>query len=261
MNVSGNIKLYSAILIILTIFCFAAVILFVPPIHQSLNYHQFSDTREIFGIPNFMNVISNILFCLVSISGFVSLQHKWKDNKLSGKEAIVFLIIFIGIFLTGIGSSYYHWNPDNANLVWDRLPMTIVFMSLLSLTIMEKVDLKIGFWLLAPLIIFGIWTVWYWHLTDDLRLYGLVQFYSMFLIVAILCFFHNPYPPLKLYVWMLVFYCIAKGLEYFDASIYTLSGFISGHSLKHIAAAISAYCIVLMLNDGILFREIYEKKK
>ncbi|EKD71498.1 MAG: hypothetical protein ACD_46C00179G0001 [uncultured bacterium] len=166
MNVSRQLKYSGIILMMFSLFCFAATLLFVPPIHQWANYHQFSDTREIFGIPNFMDVISNILFCLVGMLGFLSLKQKWKEKKLIRAEFLVFFTIFIGIFLTGIGSAYYHWNPSNANLVWDRIPMTIVFMSLLSLTIMEKVDFNIGFWLLVPLLIFGISTVWYWHWTD-----------------------------------------------------------------------------------------------
>lgn len=235
---------------VLSILSLFAVLLFMPPIHQWPEYNQFSDTREAFGIPNFWNVISNVLFCLVSVAGVMSLRHKLEAKRLSVKEAVVFLTIFIGIFLTGIGSAYYHLNPNNVTLVWDRIPMTIVFMSLLSLTIMEKIYFNVGFFLLPPLLIFGVTSVWYWCWTDDLRLYGFVQFYSIFLVICILYFFKKPYPPLAAYVWMFIFYGIAKGFEMLDMSVYGLSGgMISGHMLKHVAAAISAYWIVVMLNS------------
>ncbi len=168
----------------------------------------------------------------------------------------------MGIFMTGIGSAYYHWSPDNDTLVWDRLPMTIVFMSLLSLTIMARIDFKLGFWLLIPLIIFGIFSVLYWHWTEllgrgDLRLYGIAQFYTIFLIIFILCFFPKSYPPLKIYVGMFIFYGLAKLFEHFDLAIYRLGEIVSGHTLKHIFAAVSTYGVVVMLKyRAQLFHEV-----
>ena len=245
-------KLYLSILTVLTLAIFIAVFAFVPRIPQWSSYHQFSDVRKVAGIPNFANVISNILFILVSIIGFLSLWRQWKNKNLTGKEAIIFLTLFIGVFMTGIGSAYYHWSPDNDSLVWDRLPMTIVFMSLLSLTIMERVDFKLGFWLLIPLIIFGIFSVFYWHWTEllgrgDLRLYAIAQFYTVFLIMAILYLFPKSYPPLKIYIGMFIIYGFAKLFEHFDLTIYRMGGVVSGHTLKHIFAAISTYGAVMML--------------
>jgi len=223
---------------------------FIPRVPQSSSYHHFADIRKIWGIPNFWNVISNIPFLLVSILGFVSIQKQRKSNNLAAKEAIVFLIIFIGVLFTSFGSAYYHWFPNNDSLVWDRIPITIVFMSLLSLTIMERINFNVGFGLLLPLIAVGTFSVVYWHWTElsgqgDIRLYGLVQFYSIFLIVLILFLFPKPYPPLKIYIGMFVFYILAKIFEYFD---FMIDGLISGHTLKHLCAAVSACFIVTMLN-------------
>jgi Ceramidase len=246
-------KLYLSILTLLTLAIFIAVFAFVPRIPQWSSYHQFSDVRKIAGIPNFANVVSNMFFVLVSIFGFLSLWRQWQNKNLAGKEAIVFLTLFIGVFMTGFGSAYYHWSPDNDSLVWDRLPMTIVFMSLLSLTIMERVDFKLGFWLLIPLVLLGIFSVLYWHWTEltgrgDLRLYGIAQFYTIFLIIAILYLFPKSYPPLKIYLGMFIFYGLAKLFENFDLTIYRMGGLVSGHTLKHIFAAISTYGAVIMLN-------------
>ncbi len=134
-------KLYLSILAVLTLAIFITVFAFMPRIPQWSGYHQFSDVRTIASIPNFANVISNIPFILVSILGFLSLWQQWQNKNLTGKEVIVFLTLFMGVFMTGMGSAYYHWLPNNNSLVWDRLPMTIVFMSLLSLTIMVRVRL------------------------------------------------------------------------------------------------------------------------
>lgn len=241
-----------AMLIALTFIILLLVYLLTSPIPQWNSYHQFADTRKIWGIPNFWNVFSNIPFFLVSILGLLSLVQQWPKNNLSGKEAIVFLILFLGIFLTGIGSSYYHWAPDNTRLVWDRIPITIVFMSLLSLTIMERINLTWGFLLLFPLIFMGVGSVLYWNWTElsghgDVRLYGLVQFYTMFLMVIILFLFPKSYPPLNAYLGMFGFYILAKFFEYFDWEMYRWTGYAGGHMLKHVFAAISAYFIVIIL--------------
>lgn len=247
-------KVAGIIFIVLIVISLVAIFYFIPPMAQSVSYHQFADTRQVFGIPNFYNVFSNVFFIIVGLLGFQALHRQWKNHVLSGKEAIVFLTTFIGVFLVGFGSSYYHWMPNNDTLVWDRLPMTIVFMSLLSLTLMERVNTKLGFWLLAPLIAFGIFSVLYWHWTEvlgrgDIRLYGLAQFYTMFLIIAILCIFHKPYPPLKIYIAMFIFYALAKVFESYDLAIYNCGHVVSGHTLKHIFAAISTYWVVVMVNS------------
>ncbi|MCL9682657.1 ceramidase domain-containing protein [Legionella maioricensis] len=249
-SIANKPKFAGVLFIVLTSIITLMVYLFTPRIPQWESYHQFADVRQIWGIPHFWNVVSNIPFLLVSILGFISLQKQWKNNNLTAKEAIVFFILFFGVFLIGIGSSYYHWAPDNDRLVWDRIPITIVFMSLLSLTVMERINSNLGFRLLTPFIALGIFSVLYWYWTElsgqgDLRLYGLVQFYSIFLIVFILFFFPCSYPPLKSYVWMIVFYGVAKIFEHYDPMIY---GLISGHTLKHLCAAISTYFIVIMLN-------------
>ena len=197
-----------------------------------------------------MNVVSIYHFYSESF-GLLSLRRQWKINLLE-KEVVVFSVVYWN-FLIGVGSSYYHWSPDNS-LMWDRIPMTIVFMSLLSLTLMERINLHLGFWLLVPLIAFGIFSVFYWHWTEllgrgDLRLYGLVQFYSMVLIVTVLYLFPKSYPPLKAYIWMFIFYGIAKILEGLDLTIYGLDEFVSGHTLKHIFAALSTYGAIIILNN------------
>lgn len=37
---------------------------------------------------------------------------------------------FIGVAAVGIGSSYYHLKPNDARLVWDRLPVSFVVRAL-----------------------------------------------------------------------------------------------------------------------------------
>lgn len=122
---------------LLTILCIAGVFL-IKPIPQSLAYHHFADGREFWGIPNFANVISNLPFLLTGIIGLMLLP-KAKANK---SILVTYSCLFVGILLTGFGSAYYHYSPDNNSLVYDRIPMTIVFMSFLAATVSERINEK-----------------------------------------------------------------------------------------------------------------------
>jgi hypothetical protein len=147
------------------LFGFAAIsllaLLLVPPIPQPQSYHSFADQWMLFGIPNFWNVVSNLPFILVGAIGLFRVR--------SNLSASTF---FLGVFLTGIGSSYYHWRPDDIGLFWDRLPMALAFMAALAYVIEERIDERVGQMLLWPLILLGIVSLLVWIRTDDLRLYA-----------------------------------------------------------------------------------------
>lgn len=219
------------------------------PIPQDINYHNFTDTREILSISNFWNVVSNVIFIFVGFAGLYKLSISAKLNTLSEMN-IAYILLFFGVFLVGFGSGYYHLTPDNQSLVWDRLPMTIAFMALFSIIISEFISVPIGKKLLMPLILAGIVSVLYWHFTEvqgkgDLRLYALVQFYPMLAIPIIIICFHSRCSHVRGYWWVLVAYFVAKLFEHFDAEIYNTLGLISGHALKHIAAATGMYILLL----------------
>jgi len=218
------------------------------PVPQSAAYHDFADKRRLLGVPNCLNVITNLAFLITGIIGLLQLNKSSGGSKLN----IIYTFLFSGIFLTGLGSGYYHWHPDNNTLVFDRIPMTIVFMSLLSATVAESIDLKMGSILLFPLLLVGTGSVLLWHYTElrgagDLRLYGLVQFYPVLFIPFILLAFpsatpvNNGWRQLALAV---VWYITAKFCERYDQQIYAVTHLISGHSLKHLAAAISTWYLV-----------------
>jgi Ceramidase len=187
------------ILLLLTAVAVAGVFA-IPHIPQSAGYHEFCDTRAFAGIPNFGNVISNLPFVIIGFVGLLSV----KKSAAPGNIAVIYIFLFTGIVLTGFGSAYYHEYPDNNTLVFDRLPMTLVFMSLLAAIIAESIDPKIGALALPPLLLTGIASVLWWHYTEsagsgDLRLYVLVQYYPMILIPAILILFP---PPAGRLSWM-----------------------------------------------------------
>ena len=139
----------------------AVVMLFVPTIPQSQSYHAFADQRTLLGIPNFWNVISNVPFVVIGAIGWL----RYRDDPAT-------FVLFTGICLTGFGSAYYHWNPTDDTLFWDRLPMTLGFMAILAGIVAERIDAKAGALLLWPLLGFGLFSLLWWRWHDDLRLYA-----------------------------------------------------------------------------------------
>lgn len=218
------------------------------PIPQNPSYHEFSDTIIIFGIPNALNVLSNLPFLLVGILGVWKIREL-KSNSVIIENRIAYQILFFAIALVAFGSGYYHLWPENNTLLWDRLPMTLAFMSLFSIVISEFISIRWGSYLLFPLLISGLMSVTYWHFTElngigDLRWYGLVQFYPMLAIPVILVLFPPSFTKKSAFWWVIFAYFLAKILEYYDHFFHSLLSVISGHSLKHIVAAIGLYVLV-----------------
>jgi hypothetical protein len=231
------------------------VIFFTPPIPQSEAYHNFADQRTMLGISNFLNSISNLPFLFIGLlgvgfvlrgtsgvhSGFVERSERWP-----------YLMFFLAVALTAFGSTWYHLRPNDQTLVWDRLPMSVGFMSLVSAITCERISVKAGIRLLIPLILFGAASVIYWNVTQanghgDLRPYALAQFGSLLVLLLLVALFPPRYTRGADLIVSLSFYGLAKILEAADRPIYSVGGIVSGHTLKHLAAAVSAYWILRML--------------
>src|SRR4029077_136268 len=147
--------------LIIAIVGVAVLALFLlPPIAQDSAYHNFADQRAFWGTPNFWNVMSNLPFLLVAIWGLRTLrsQSAFQQNW----ERTAYCLLLTGVAFVAFGSAYYHLAPDDSALFWDRLPMTIAFMSLLASTIGERINMKAGQLLLPPLIAMGAASVLYW---------------------------------------------------------------------------------------------------
>lgn len=231
-----------------TLLAVVAFFVLVPAIPQDPAYHQFADSRVVFGIPNFWNVVSNLPFLLVGWWG-MSLVFRHGNAVCAAGLELAYLVFFAGIFLTAIGSSYYHLHPSSETLVWDRFPMTIGFAGLFSIILGEFVSPRIGRAMLIPLLITGALSVEYWAFTEgrgagDLRPYVVFQFLPMLLIPLIIAFRKPVVGDPRFYWFMLLFYLLAKAAEFLDAGIFRAGGMISGHSLKHVLAAIAAACLL-----------------
>lgn len=231
----------------------ALATMLVPRIPQPQSYHNFADQRGWLGIPNFGDVASNLLFALGGTWGLIFLFRKSEQGRfLDSRERWAHLLVFLGLLLTAFGSTYYHLAPDNARLVWDRIPMTLAFMGLVSAMISERVSVPAGFYLLPVLLLIGAGSVVLWWYSEtrgagDLRFYAAVQLYAVLILPVLLLL-----PPRYTRSWdfavVFGFYVLAKVFETADREVFSLDRHtVSGHTLKHLAAGAAGFWIVMML--------------
>ena len=222
------------------------VMAFIKPIAQPPEYHDFKDARAFIGIPNFLNVVSNLPFLIVGALGV-----RWtlsRPANLGSELVMPYIVVFAGLAATALGSAWYHWWPDSGTLVWDRLPIAVSFMALYVAVLAERVSPKAATMLLWPLAVYGAATVLYWHVYDDLRPYLIAQFLPVLTMPLILWAYPARYSLGHDFLTGVGFYAAAKLFEEMDGPMYrALLGMVSGHTLKHLAAAGGAYWIYRML--------------
>lgn len=216
----------------------------LPPIAQDPAYHDFADRRGLLGIPNFLNIFSNVAFLAVGGAGMLLCARR--RGSLGAARA--WGTCFAGVILVSFGSAYYHLAPDNATLVWDRLPMSLGFMALTVAVLADNVHPRLEKILLVPAALIGLASVIYWHYADDLRPYLLVQFLPLLMIPVVLQTSGSRPADRRHLLAALGFYVAAKLAEHFDHAVFGLSGgLLSGHTLKHLLAAAALLEIYRML--------------
>jgi hypothetical protein len=232
----------------------------VDPIAQDPSYHAFADARRILGIPNFWNVMSNLLFLLTGIAGLRFLTVSERCGLLPSLLP-AYRVFFAGVLLTALGSGWYHLGPGNESLVWDRLPMTLAFMGFFSAVLGEHVSESLARHLLLPLLLAGAGSVLFWWLGEtgghgDLRPYVLVQFLPMILVPLILLLYPSRFDRTG-FIWAMIFvYATSKLFEYADYSVFGAGGLISGHSVKHVVAALAS----LLFLHGLRTRQLSDSQ-
>ena len=153
------------------------------------------------------------------------------------------VVLFLGI-LTGFGSSYYHWNPNDGTLFWDRLPMTLCFMAILASAVEERVNARAGAVLLWPLLIIGVLSSLLWRWTGDLRLYIWCNFFPCLALPLLFLLFPPKYTGTSYWIIAAALYAFAKLLEFYDGAVYSAGSILGGHTLKHLAAAAACFAVL-----------------
>ena len=219
-----------------------AVTAALPPIHQDAAYHAFADRRTVLGVPSGLNVLSNLGFLVAGVWALARVARA----SLPAWERVAGVVFALGLVLTAVGSAWYHRAPANASLLWDRVPLSALFPTVLAVVIGDRVSVAAGRALLAPLALGAIASVAWWRATDDLRPYGLAQFLPMLMIPLMLGLLPGRRPVVPL-VAGIALYAVAKLAELADAVIFAGGGVVSGHTLKHVLAAGAAALIARWL--------------
>jgi hypothetical protein len=238
--------------LVLALAAFAVNVFSRPPIPQDAGYHRMADTRTLLGIANGLNVVSNVPFAFVGAAGlavvFRTRAGIERDRVLRGPYAAA----FAGTALTALGSAYYHLAPDNARLVWDRLPMSCVCAGLVTVVLAECVSARAARRLFGPALASAVTSVAYWrwselHAAGDLRPYVLVQYGSLVAIALMLALFRGRLRGERYLIAGLFAYVAAKAFETADAFVFAITRHaVSGHTIKHLIAAAALACVVAM---------------
>lgn len=220
------------------------------PIAQLPGYHNFADQRTILEVPHFFDVLSNAGFALVAMWGWWQLAPRRNEPAIKDGWAGYGLFL-AGLFLTAFGSSFYHLAPDNARLVWDRLPIALACAGLLAGVcgdVSRRNSAVLAGWLSSA----AIFSVTWWYRTElagagDLRPYLLLQALPIVLIPLWQWIYQAPRAERWAFGGALILYVIAKLAELNDHAIADMLGPISGHTLKHLLASGAAALIVACL--------------
>ena len=224
-----------------------------PPLPEPAGYSVFADGRAAFGIANFWNVVSNAPFLLVGAWGLYLLARGRPEAFVEPGEKRAYVVCFLAVALIALGSSYYHLAPlEDGRLMWDRLPMGIGFMAVLSAVIAERVSLTAGVRSLVPLVVAGAASVLYWRWSglrgaENIVPYAVVQYGALLAIVVIGALLPSRYTRGADVLVAVAIYTLAKIAELLDGPIYALGGAVSGHTVKHLLAALAIGWLVRML--------------
>ena len=210
----------------------------LPAIVQDQAYHGFADQREWLGIPRAADVLSNLPFALVGIIGIIRLASPERARFRDETERALWFIA-IGLVGTAAGSAWYHLEPSDASLVWDRLPLIAVFAGVLGAALAQRFQGYPAKWGLPVLVFLGIGSVVYWGLTGNLAPYLAFQAGGILALLCIIVVTRNDADPFP-WGWVIAWYALAKIAETADRAVWDAThGLIAGHAIKHLFAAIA----------------------
>lgn len=224
-----------------------------PHFAQPQAYHDFADQRTLLGVPHALNVLSNLAFIAAGLVGLAAFPKLHFIDRSTAARA-PWWVLFAGVFLTGFGSGWYHLDPNDATLLWDRLPMAFAFSGLIAGTLAERAP-KLAWPLLVVLVAVGTGSVLYWRATGNLLPYLVMQAGYVAIAVAATALMRAPATRANWLYGAAALYAAAMVSEKLDHPIEQLTGgLVSGHTLKHVLAAAAAYVVYRMLRDRSILR-------
>ncbi len=216
------------------------------PTQDNPNYFFFADTRSLLEIPNAGDVLSNLPFFIVGLVGLVWYFQR-REKRLGHTYGA---IVAVASILTCFGSAYFHWSPSPETLNWDRLPMTLAFCGVIALSVADRINERLSRWVFVALVPFGVFTIVGMDFgIITIRPYILLQFGGL-IFVLLNYFFRSEsrYPDIRLGT-AAGFYAAAKLFESIDGQTFATLQFISGHTIKHLIAALALLSLLTFLKE------------
>lgn len=233
--------------------CFAVLALSLvaavaPPLAQDPHFHDFADQRTWLGMPCALDVLSNLPFALFGLLG-LRVLGRVPLAVLPKAQRQLSALFFVGLLLTTLGSVWYHWAPDDAGLLVDRLGMTVAFAGLLGLGVAAHLSARAGHGFAWVVLLCGPLSMWLWSASGNLLPWALLQGGGLVLLLVLAVL--QPLPGALAVRWAAVIgiYVVAKALERYDVAVFELTGqVVSGHSLKHLVASCAAWPVIRALH-------------
>ena len=218
-----------------------------PFLPASAHQHDFADQRGWQGLPCALDVLSNLPFAVAGAWGLVWLRRLGALRLCLATRATAALF-FVGLVLTTAGSSWYHWQPDNAGLLWDRLGMSVAFAGLLGLAVVGRISPRAGLATALGLMVAAPAAVLAWAHTGNLTPWAVVQFGGMLAVLALACMPHRHGALVVQWGAVIAWYAVAKAFELADHAVFeATSQWVSGHTLKHLMAAGAALPVLFAM--------------
>lgn len=239
----GESGLLAALMVALLLACCG------PFLPQYAQYHAFADQRALWGLPQAMDVLSNLPFAIMGIVGLVRLRGG-PELQLGGAQRQLAAVFFAGLIITALCSGWYHLQPTDASLSVDRLGMVLAFAGLLGLAVADRLSARAGICISVVVLLLGPPAIQVWATTANLLPWSVLQGGGMLLMLLLAL--RKPLVnawglPLNA---VLAWYVAAKLLELGDHGIFMLTHeWVSGHSLKHVAAALAAWPVLAVMHN------------
>lgn len=238
-----------------------ALALCLPSVPVPEGYHAFADQVTWWGfLPHARDVLSNAAFAL---AGWALLWHGQRYGNSGMAHKRVLPAVYVagwGLVLTAVCSGVYHLQPDARGLVLDRLGMSVAFAGVLGLLVADRFAPVRVLPAMAVALLLGVACTLGDFLHNNTMPWVLFQLglLGLMLLAPWITRGHGAQAAqgqthqqavLGVAWWqVLVFYALAKVCELGDHAFWHLTGeIISGHSLKHIAAAAAVWPLLQAL--------------
>ena len=224
-----------------------ALALFGPVLPASAHQHTLADQRALWGIPCALDVLSNLPFAIAGLWGLVALRRV-APGMLDAPSRALASLFFAGLVCTAAGSALYHWQPQDAGLLWDRLGMVLPFAGLLGLAGASRVSARAGAAAAGTVLLAGPLAVLWWSHSGNLLPWAVVQFGGLLAVLALACLPHRHGALVVQWGAVIAWYAVAKAFELADHAVFEATGqWVSGHTLKHLMAAGAALPVLFAM--------------